>query len=92
MSDLAATAVPSLLPGVRLHHDRQRARWVLLAPERVVELDDIALTVLQRCDGDRTLERIASELAAEFDAPPQEIWRDVCELLQDLCDKRMLKV
>jgi len=83
--------VPSLLPGVRVHRDQQRGRWVLLAPERVIELDEIAVTVLQRCDGHKTLDQIISELAEEYNAPAEEISGDVHELLSTLRDKRMLR-
>ncbi|MCD7097422.1 pyrroloquinoline quinone biosynthesis peptide chaperone PqqD [Stenotrophomonas sp. MMGLT7] len=81
---------PALLPGVRLHRDRHRGQWVLLAPERVIELDEVAYAVLSRCDGSRTLERIVDELAGEFDAPAAQIRPDVAELLQQLLDKRLL--
>nr|WP_208412512.1 pyrroloquinoline quinone biosynthesis peptide chaperone PqqD [Xanthomonas cannabis] len=77
--------------GVRLQHDRARDQWVLLAPERVVELDDIALVVAQRFDGVRSLAQIAVELAAEFDADATEIEADVIELTTTLHQKRLLR-
>lgn len=92
MNDADTSATPALLPGVRLHQDRQRGQWVLLAPERVIELDEIAVTVLQRCDGTRTFGDIVAALAAEFDAPPEVIGPDVSELLRGLADKRLLRI
>ncbi|MCF5928581.1 pyrroloquinoline quinone biosynthesis protein PqqD, partial [Xanthomonas perforans] len=39
MSGITRHSQPALRAGVRLQHDRARDQWVLLAPERVVELD-----------------------------------------------------
>nr|WP_208412017.1 pyrroloquinoline quinone biosynthesis peptide chaperone PqqD [Xanthomonas euroxanthea] len=78
--------------GVRLQHDRARDQWVLLAPERVVELDEIALVVAQRYDGARSLAQIAQELAGEFDADAADIEVDVIELTNTLHQKRLLRL
>ncbi|PPU76870.1 pyrroloquinoline quinone biosynthesis peptide chaperone PqqD [Xanthomonas cucurbitae] len=92
MSSIAHDSQPALRAGVRLQHDRARDQWVLLAPERVVELDEIALVVAQRFDGTRSLAQIAQELAAEFDADPAQIEADVIELTATLHQKRLLKL
>lgn len=91
MSSIGRDSQPALRAGVRLQHDRARDQWVLLAPERVVELDEIAVAVAQRFDGVRTLAQIALELAAEFDADAAEIEADVIELVSTLQQKRLLK-
>ncbi|MBB3821707.1 pyrroloquinoline quinone biosynthesis protein D [Xanthomonas arboricola] len=91
MSSITRESQPALRAGVRLQHDRARDQWVLLAPERVVELDDIALVVAQRFDGVRSLAQIAMELAAEFDADATEIEADVIELTTTLHQKRLLR-
>ena len=77
-------SVPRFKPGVRLHRDRVRDRWVLLAPERVVGLDDIAYAILDKVDGRASLEEIATALAAEYDADAAEIAADATALLGDL--------
>ncbi|KHL54790.1 pyrroloquinoline quinone biosynthesis protein D [Xanthomonas arboricola] len=91
MSSITRDSQPALRAGVRLQHDRARDQWVLLAPERVVELDEIALVVAQRFDGVRSLAQIAVELAAEFDADATEIEADVIELTTTLHQKRLLR-
>lgn len=78
---------PRLKPGVRLHHDRVRGRDVLLAPERVVALDDTALAILRRIDGMTSLPAIAAALAAEYDADAGEIEADAAALVADLALK-----
>lgn len=91
MSGITRDSRPALRAGVRLQQDRARDRWVLLAPERVVELDDIALVVAQ-LDGTRSLAQIAQELAAEFDADAAQIEADVIELTDTLHQKRLLRL
>ncbi|WP_115049506.1 pyrroloquinoline quinone biosynthesis peptide chaperone PqqD [Xanthomonas arboricola] len=92
MSGITRDSRPALRAGVRLQHDRARDQWVLLAPERVVELDEIALVVAQRYDGARSLAQIAQELAGEFDADAAEIEVDVIELTTTLHQKRLLRL
>jgi len=88
---LDETARPVLPRFVRLHHDAGRGRWVLLAPERIIEPNEIALDVLKLCDGVRDLTAIAEELASAYDAPQREILADITELLQDLADRGYIK-
>ncbi|MCC4621143.1 pyrroloquinoline quinone biosynthesis peptide chaperone PqqD [Xanthomonas cassavae CFBP 4642] len=92
MSNIGRDSQPALRAGVRLQYDRARDQWVLLAPERVVELDEIAVVVAQRFDGMRSLAQIALELAAEFDADPAQIEADVIELTGTLHQKRLLRL
>jgi pyrroloquinoline quinone biosynthesis protein D len=83
---LGAASVPRLAPGVRLRHDPVRSAWVMLAPERVIFPDEIALEVLRRCDGAARVQEIAAELAAGFGAEHETECADVIELQQELSD------
>ncbi len=76
---------------VKLHHDKARERWVLLAPERVLEPDETALEVVKMCDGKTSVGDIASRLASKYDAPADRILSDIIVMLQDLFDKRFLE-
>ncbi|MBK1669054.1 pyrroloquinoline quinone biosynthesis peptide chaperone PqqD [Rhodovibrio sodomensis] len=82
-----AESVPRLASGVRLKDDRARGQTVLLAPERVLVLDETAVAVLRRLDGARSLGQLADELAAEYDAPADTILADVRAMLADLAEK-----
>jgi pyrroloquinoline quinone biosynthesis protein D len=84
---LDAAAVPRLKPHVRLQFNAARSQWVVQAPERVLMPDDIATSVLQRCDGKATIASIAAGLAREYEAPAETIESDVIEMLQDLAEK-----
>jgi pyrroloquinoline quinone biosynthesis protein D len=89
---IEATSAPRLPRGVRLFYDEQRKRWTLLAPERVFVPDEIAVEILQRCDGVATVDAIAAALAEKFQAPREEVARDVTEMLQDLANKGVVAI
>jgi pyrroloquinoline quinone biosynthesis protein D len=82
---------PYLPPYLKLRHDAGRGRWVLLAPERILSPDQTAVSVLQLCDGKRTVEEIAAALAKEYSAPVDVIAADVQDLLQGMADKGYVK-
>ncbi len=86
----ASGAIPRLPRGVRLKLDETRGEWLLLAPERVVKLDAIAVAILQRCDGAATIEAIVDDLAATYAADRARIDEDVRALLNGLAAKRMV--
>jgi len=90
MTHVTPASVPKLAPQIRLRFDEARQRWTLLAPERVLVPDEIAVEILRLCDGEATVEVIARTLAARFEAPPAEVRNDVIEMLQGLVDKGML--
>jgi pyrroloquinoline quinone biosynthesis protein D len=82
---------PVMPPHIKLRHDQGRGRWIILAPERVFEPDEIAVAVLKLCDGGRTVDDIAAALANDYNAPVEEIRTDVIAMLQDLADKGVVK-
>lgn len=86
---ITGESMPSLPSHVRLRNDQRRG-WVMLAPERVLIPDEIAVEILHLCDGKTTVDDIAGALAQEFSAPEDEIRRDVIETLQNLADKGFL--
>jgi pyrroloquinoline quinone biosynthesis protein D len=81
---------PVLPRHAKLKFDETRKVWVILAPERVLAPDEIAVEVLHLCDGVRTVGIMADELAAKYAAPREAILTDVIAMLQDLADKGFL--
>ena len=77
--------------GVRLRHDRERNCWTLMAPERVIVLDEIAHQVIADIvDSDGLLADVIDRLSQLFDAPREEIASDVIDMLQPFVDKQLL--
>ncbi len=81
---------PVLPRHARLKFDEPRKVWVILAPERVLAPDEIAVEVLQLCDGVRDVGQVADALAAKYAAERKAILADVIAMLQDLADKGFL--
>ena len=84
-------SVPRFQPHMKLRFDKIRKRWTILAPERLMFPDEIALDVLRRCDGVATIGAIVDALAAKFDAPRDVVMDDVKKLVQDFAEKGVLK-
>ncbi|GAA4229644.1 pyrroloquinoline quinone biosynthesis peptide chaperone PqqD [Sagittula sp. NFXS13] len=85
-----ATAIPTLPRGVRLHFDKVRDTWVLLAPERTVTLDMIGHAILSEVDGVRSFDDITAGLAEKYQAPRDQIAKDSAAFLRTLADRRFL--
>jgi pyrroloquinoline quinone biosynthesis protein D len=86
-----AQSVPRLRRGVRLQRDAARGGWIVQAPERVLVPDEIAVAVLQRCDGSADVGAIAEALARQYDAPRADVEHDIVEMLQDLAEKGVIE-
>ena len=81
---------PVLPRHAKLRFDETRQRWVILAPERVLAPDEIAVEILQLCDGARSVAQMIDQLAAKYVADRAAIGADVIAMLQDLADKGFL--
>lgn len=84
--------IPALPRGVRLHFDKIRDVWVLLAPERAVTLDPIGHAILTEVDGSRSFGEITSTLAQRYAAPVEQIAADSSGFLDALRNRRFLDV
>ena len=87
---VSETSRPVLPRHAKLKFDETRQVWVVLAPERVLAPDEIAVEVLKLCDGVRSVANLVDELAAKYAAPRDAISTDVVAMLQDLADKGFL--
>jgi pyrroloquinoline quinone biosynthesis protein D len=89
MAEVRLTSRPRLKAHTRLQWDPARQQQVLLAPERVLLLNETAAAVLARCDGQRSVQTIAVELEGQYGRPVAD---DVLKLLERLADKGILEV
>ena len=87
---VSETSRPVLPRHAKLKFDETRQVWVILAPERVLAPDEIAVEVLKLCDGVRSVADLVDQLAAKYAAPRDAISTDVVAMLQDLADKGCL--
>ena len=89
---IPADVKPKLPRGVRLTHNEAQGGWVLLAPERILKADTIAVEILKRCTGEATFAAIVDDLAANFNAPRERIEADVMAMMRSLADKKLLEL
>ena len=73
---------PKLAPGVKLRKDAKRGA-VLLGPERILELDEIAQAIVANFDGTKRVSEIAAALSKEFDANADDIRADIEQAPED---------
>jgi len=85
-------AMPRLAPHVHFRFDKKRERWVVLAPERLLLPDEIAVEVLKLCDGSLSIAAMVASLTERYEISDETASKDVLELLQDLTDKGILAV
>jgi pyrroloquinoline quinone biosynthesis protein D len=88
---IADQACPQLARGVRLQMDGATGKQVLLFPEGILELNETAGEILDRCDG-RTLRDIVVDLAREYDANEATVAADVREILADFAERKLLQL
>ncbi len=91
VSVIGAT-VARLARGVRLREDPVRGQTVLLAPERALALDEIAVAIVKALDGTRDLDTIAADFAREFEAPKDQVLADVIAFIREFSDRRLLEI
>ncbi len=89
---VAEGSLPRLPRHVKMRFDQRRNRWIVLAPERVLLPDEIAVEILQRCDGATSVDAIVEALAQVYQASAEEIGADVTEMLQDLADQGFVEL
>ena len=84
----ATISTPKLPEGVRLRFDKVRDRHVLLYPEGAIALNPTAVSVLELCDGKRTVDDIAAELSAKYNGA--DIRSDVENLVEAIAARGLI--
>lgn len=87
---VSPASLPALKPHVRLQFDPVRGAWALLSPEKVFWPDEVSLDILRLCDGHNSMEQILQRLAAQYEAPADEIAHDVRAFMQEWCDRSLV--
>ena len=85
--------IPKLPRHAKLRYDEPRKKWIINAPERVFELDEIAAEIIQLVNGESSIEIIINELTEKFDGAARDvISKDVIAMLQSLADKGFIVI
>ena len=79
---------PRLADGARLQYDDVREEHLLLVPEGAVRLNETAAHVLELCDGERSVEEIASALSERYSGA--DVADDVRELIGGLVQQGLV--
>jgi pyrroloquinoline quinone biosynthesis protein D len=91
MSALERNSVPRLAPGCRLNA-AGGLEDLLLIPEGALRLKGPARTIVELCDGERTLAEIVEELRRHYpSAHPARIETEAVALLARLRDRGVLE-
>jgi len=81
---------PRLAPGCRLNDSGKEPR-TLLMPERALRLQGPSLEIIERCDGQHTVEQIITELQQIYSkAAPEKVAQDIQGYLKLLRDRRAI--
>jgi pyrroloquinoline quinone biosynthesis protein D len=81
---------PRLAPGCRLNEKNQQPR-TLLMPERALRLNGPSLEIVERCDGQHTVQQIISDLQKIYSkAEPKKVETDILGYLTLLQKERAL--
>jgi len=85
-----ATRQPRLAAGCRWT-EANGAERMLLFPEGAIRLQGTGREILERCDGQRTVQQIVEELQALYSAgEPEQIQAEVGSFLEKLQQKRIV--
>ena len=79
MSGFDRRLVPRLRPGYRLQWEPAQQAHVLLYPEGMVKLNGSAGEIMQRLDGEKTVQALIDELESSFDT--SGLTQDVLDFL-----------
>ena len=85
--------IPKLPRHAKLRYDEARKKWIINAPERVFELDEIAAEVMQLVDGKSSIMGIVEILIKKFEGAPKDVVKkDVLSMLQPLAEKGFIVI
>ncbi len=88
---LPANPVPRLSPHYVFRWEESQAAYILLYPEGLIKLNGSAGEILKRCDGQRSVADIVTDLQAAFPGNSEEISRSTQAFIDLAQDKGWLR-
>jgi len=90
---MASDARPRLAQKARLRLDRKTNRYMLLYPERGMQLNSTAADIVQLCTGEHTVADIVERLVQKYAPQPRAvIEREVHAFLAALGERALLQL
>jgi pyrroloquinoline quinone biosynthesis protein D len=89
-TDLDTTARPAIGGGFRLQWEPAQEAHVLLYPEGIVQLSRSAAAILTRCNGERTVADIVSDIERAYSA--SGLASDVCAFIGLALERNWLQL
>jgi coenzyme PQQ biosynthesis protein PqqD len=89
-SEVHGGCKPRLARKAKLKLDPIEHEYLLLSPERGLKLNPTAAEILRRCDGERTIDAIAEELASLASVPVERVKGDALSLLADMVKRGLV--
>ena len=65
--------IPKLPRHAKLRYDEARKKWIINAPERVFELDEIAAEIIQLVDGKTSIVDMVEILIKKFEGASKDV-------------------
>jgi len=88
---IAPEVRPRLAAKARLRLDRKTNRYLLLYPEKGMQLNATAADIVQLCTGEHTVAEIIVRLAEKYAQPATVIEREVHAFLEALSERALLE-
>ena len=83
---------PALAAKVRLKKDARSGRYLLLYPERGMELNPTGVEIVRLCDGQATVGEIVAALVRRYaSTPPEKVESEVLSFLGALEERALLE-
>lgn len=89
MAEIKRNAVAALPPGYRMQWEEAQDCHVLLYPEGMVQLNETAHIILQRCDGVSTVDDIIAGLEQEFGE--DDLSADVLDFMHEALERGWIR-
>jgi pyrroloquinoline quinone biosynthesis protein D len=87
---IALDVRPRLAPKVRLRFDAQTSRYLLLYPERGMQLNGTGADIVQLCTGEHTVSEIIAQLSSKYAQSSETIEREVVRFLDALAERALI--
>lgn len=85
-------ARPRLAPKARIRFDRHTDRFLLLYPERGLQLSATAAEIVQLCTGEHTVTEMVERLAVKYATQPRaNLEREMLEFLGTLAERGLVR-